>query len=131
MEKREKIKQIYQKFNVNVGEEYIDEIMKNKERLESLMRTYKDEEIDSMNEIFGKDYSNKVFTEKELEFASKMDLFDRYMINVAKEIWKVKDNTKVLKAYLKILENEGKEKGKKVLNSFKEREVIVNISNGY
>ena len=102
MEKREKIKQIYQKFNVNVGEEYIDEIMKNKERLESLMRTYKDEEIDSMNEIFGKDYSNKVFTEKELEFASKMDLFDRYMINVAKEIWKVKDNTKVLKAYLKI-----------------------------
>ena len=125
MEKREKIKQIYQKFNVNVGEEYIDEIMKNKERLESLMRTYKDEEIDSMNEIFGKDYSNKVFTEKELEFASKMDLFDRYMINVAKEIWKVKDNTKVLKAYLKILENEGKEKGKKILNSLKEREVIA------
>ena len=89
------------------------------------MRTYKNEEIDSMNEIFGKDYNNKVFTEKELEFASKMDLFDRYMINVAKEIWKVKDNTKVLKAYLKILENEGKEKGKKVLNSLKESEVIA------
>lgn len=125
MEKREKVKQIYQKFNVNVGEDYIDEIMKNKERVEGLMRTYKDEEIDSMNEIFGKDYNNRVFTEKELEFASKMDLFDRYMINVAKEIWKVKDNTKVLKAYLKILENEGKEKGKKVLNSLKEREVIA------
>lgn len=125
MEKREKVKQIYQKFNVNVGEDYINEIMKNKERVEGLMRTYKNEEIDSMNEIFGKDYNNKVFTEKELEFASKMDLFDRYMINVAKEIWKVKDNTKVLKAYLKILENEGKEKGKKVLNSLKESEVIA------
>lgn len=125
MEKREKIKRIYQKFNVNVGEDYIDGIMKNKERAEGLMRTYKDEEIDSMNEIFGKDYNNKVFTKKELEFASKMDLFDRYMINVAKEIWKVKDNTKVLKAYLKILENEGKEKGKNALNSLKESEVIA------
>lgn len=125
MEKREKVKQIYQKFNVNVGEDYINEIMKNKERVEGLMRTYKDEEIDSMNEIFGKDYNNKVFTEKELEFVSKMDLFDRYMIEVAKEIWKVKDNTKVLKTYLKILENEGREKGKKVLDSLKEREVIM------
>lgn len=125
MEKREKIKQIYQKYKVGINEEYLGGIMNNLQRVDKFMQLYRDEEIDSMNEIFGKDYNNKVFTEKELKFASKIDLFDRYIIKVAKEIWKAKDDTQVLRAYLKILESEGKEKGKKILNSLKEREVIM------
>jgi len=99
--------------------------MNNPQRVENFMRMYKDEKIDSMNTIFEKDYNNKVFTKLELKFVSKMDLFDPYTIKVAKEIWKVKDDIKVSKAYLKILENEGKEKGNKMLNYLKESEVIA------
>lgn len=125
MEKREKIKQIYQKYDVKIGEDYLEGIMNNRRRVDSLMRMYKNEEIDSMNEIFGKDYSNLYFTQEELEFVAKMDLFDPYTIKVAKEIWNVKDDTQLLKVYLKILENEGKEKDRKLLNSLKESEVIA------
>ena len=53
MGKREKVKQIYNKFGIIVKEDYIDGIMANKEWLEGVMRLYKEEEIDSMNYIFG------------------------------------------------------------------------------
>lgn len=129
MEQREKIKQIYKKHSIRIGEDYLEGIMNNPQRVDGLMRTYKNEEIDSMNEIFGKDYSNLYFTQEGLEFVSKMDLFDQYTIKVAKEIWNVKDNTQLLKVYLKILENESVEKGKKLLKSLQEKEVIAKASN--
>ena len=108
MEQREKIKQIYKKHSIRIGEDYLEGIMNNPQRVDGLMRTYKNEEIDSMNEIFGKDYSNLYFTQEGLEFVSKMDL---------------------LKVYLKILENESVEKGKKLLKSLQEKEVIAKASN--
>lgn len=51
------------------------------------MRLYKDEEIDSMNYIFGKDRNNKYFTELELRLASKIDLFNRKTIEFYKNIY--------------------------------------------
>ena len=81
--------------------------MKNKKRVKGDMRLYKQEEIDSMQEILGKQHDNYYFTREELDFVSKIDLFDPYMISVAKEIWKQKDNPKMLKMYLAILEKEG------------------------
>lgn len=129
MEKREKIKKIYQKYDVNINEDYMQEIMNNPQRVDNLMRMYKEEEINAMNEIFDKDENNKVFTREELEFVKDIDLFDRASIKVTKEMWKTKDDTQVLKSYIKILENEGKQKGKELLNIFTKKEVVTNVSN--
>lgn len=46
---KEKIKQIYQKYDIIVDNRSMDKILKNKQTVEGLMRIYKDEEIESMN----------------------------------------------------------------------------------
>lgn len=103
MEKREKVKQIYNKFGIIVGEDYIDGIMENKERLEGMMRLYKEEEIDSMNYIFGKSHDNKHFTEFKLELASKIDLFNRNTIKICRDIYKNRNNDKELREILEYI----------------------------
>lgn len=45
MEKRKMIKQIYQKTNILVGEDYIDNIMKDEKRVEAFMKLYEREKI--------------------------------------------------------------------------------------
>lgn len=103
----EKIEKSIKKNKIEVDDDYIKNAMKNKKRVKGDMRLYKQEEIDSMQEILGKQHDNYYFTREELDFVSKIDLFDPYMISVAKEIWKQKDNPKMLKMYLAILEKEG------------------------
>lgn len=87
MKKREKIKSIYQKHGVNIEEDYLDGIMRDKKKVKALMRVFKNEEIDSMNYIFGKPNNNKYFTKDELQIASKMNLFNRKLVEVYKKIW--------------------------------------------
>lgn len=87
MEIKEKIRKVYQKNNIIVNDETVEAIMQDKKKTEGLMRLYKDKEIDSMNYIFGKDKENKYFTEFELNLASKIDLFDRKVIDICKSIW--------------------------------------------
>ena len=84
---KEKIKQIYQKFEIIVDDQTIENILKDKEKVQGLMRIYKDEEIDSMNYIFGKDNNNKYFTEFELQAASKINLFNRKVLKRCRSIW--------------------------------------------
>lgn len=103
MEEREKIKKIYEKSNVKVSEDYIDNIMKDKARVKDFMRMYKQEEIWSMNEILGKSYDNNYFTEFELEAMSKLNLFDRRIIKLAKLIWQNKDNENKLNKIMLVL----------------------------
>ena len=69
--------------------------------------------------------NNKVFTQLEIEFASKMDLFDPYIIEVAKEIWKQKDNPKILKIFLNIAKNEQAEEDVRLIKKLQKREVIA------
>lgn len=103
MGKREKIKQIYQKLDMKVGEGYIDRIMKDKERVKDFMRLYKEEEIDSMNYILGKPANNLYFSEFELEAMSKINLFNRKVIEWCKLIWENKDNEEELNKIQEIL----------------------------
>lgn len=110
MKIKEKIKKIYQKYDVNINEDYMQGIMDNPQRVDSLIRMYKEEEINSMNEIFDKPYDNKYFTEFELKAVQNIDLFDRKVIGICKIIWKNRNNKKKLESFLKQLE---------------EREVIV------
>ena len=90
MEKREKIRDIYKKHGVSIGDEMIEMIIKDSERCKSLMRVYKQEEMDSMNYILGKDKTNKVFTKFELEAMNKIDLFNRKVVEICKKIWEDK-----------------------------------------
>lgn len=87
MEIKEKIKKVYQKNNIIVNDETIEAIMQDKERTKGLMRLYKDEEIDSMNYIFGKPKGNLYFTKFEVEATSKIDLFNRKVVEICKNIY--------------------------------------------
>lgn len=106
MNKKEKIKQIYAKNNIEVNDEYIENAMQDKERVKAFMRLYKQEEIDSMNYILGKPYDNKVFTKFELEAMSKIDLFNRKVINICKTIWDNRDNPEKLQQFKEQLDAE-------------------------
>lgn len=86
-----------------------------------IVRIYKQEELETMNEIFDKDKNNKVFTQLELEFVSKMDLFDPYIIKVANMIWKQKDNPKMLKIFLNIAKNEQAEEDVRLIKKLQEK----------
>lgn len=104
MRKKEKIKKVYQKNNIIVNDETVEAIMQDKERTKGLIRIYKQEEMDSMNYILGKDKNNKIFTKEELELMNKIDLFDRKVVNICKVIWDNKDNTEKLEKFMKTLE---------------------------
>ena len=95
MEEKEKIKQIYQKLEVGIREEDIDLILKDKEKTKQFMKLFKQEELDSMNYIFGKPDNNKVFTQFELEAVSKIDLFDRTQVEASKNIWKSRNRREI------------------------------------
>ena len=87
MEIKEKNKKIYKKNNVKVSEDYIDNITEDEERVKSFMRIYKKEEINSMNYILGKSPDNKIFTKGELELCSKIDLFNKKVVEICKHIY--------------------------------------------
>ncbi len=106
MEIKEKIRKIYQKNNIIVNDETIEAIIQDKERTKGLMKLYKDEEIESMNYIFGKSKDNMYFTQLELKIASKIDLFDKRIREMGREIYKNRNNSKKLREIIKKYELE-------------------------
>ena len=111
MNEREKIEQIYQKSNVKVSKEYIDNIMKDAKRVQMFMERYEQEKIESMNYIFNKPDDNKNFTKFELEAMNKINLFDRKMVKLCKIIWDNKDNPEQLEKFEKQIQEELKKRG--------------------
>ena len=103
MEKKEKIKNVYKKLGILVDNNTINEILKDKERTENIIRLYKKEEMDSMNYIFSKQKDNKSFTMFELEAANKIDLFDRTIVEWCKLIWDNRNNETNINEILKAL----------------------------
>ena len=87
MEIKEKIRKVYQKNGIEVDDEYIEYKMKDKEKVKQFMRIYKQEEVNSMNYILGKPKDNQIFTKDELELMSKVNLFDRKVVEVCKHIY--------------------------------------------
>lgn len=106
MEKKEKIRKIYEKNNVEVDDDYIENAMKDSKRVEAYMRLYKQEEMESMNYILGKPEDNKIFTKFELEAMSKIDLFNRKVVNACKLIWDNQNNPEQLDKFYNQLSNE-------------------------
>lgn len=103
MEKREKIKKIYQKYDVCIKEDYLEEIMQDKKRVNDFMRLYKEEELKSMNFILGKEENNRAFTKFESEALGQIDLFDSKVVNICKVIWDNRDNEEKLNSFMKQL----------------------------
>lgn len=58
-----------------------------KTKNKKFIRFYNDEEIKSMNFLFGKNNSNNWFTQEELAFACDVDLLDRENLEYAKNDW--------------------------------------------
>lgn len=81
------IKKVYQKNGITVGDEMIDYIINTPKRKEGIIRLYKQEEVNSMNYILGKPEDNTIFTKFELELCSKIDLFNRKVVNRCKNIY--------------------------------------------
>lgn len=84
--------------------------MTDEERTKGLIKLYEQEEINSMNYILGKPEDNKRFTMFEIEAMSKINLFNRKVVNICKLIWDNKDNEEKLEEILNKLkeaENNG------------------------
>lgn len=103
MEKREMIKQIYQKMKIEVDKDYMDNIMKDEKRVNAFMELYEREKIESMNYILGKPFDNTCFTEFELKAMSIINLFNRKVIELVKLIWQNKNSETKLNEILDYL----------------------------
>lgn len=87
MEIKEMIRKVYQKNGVQVDDDYIEYKMKDEQTVKDFMRLYKQEEMDSMNYILGKDKDNKVFTKDELELINTINLFNKKVVEACKIIY--------------------------------------------
>ena len=83
------------------------------------MKLYKREEMESMNYILGKPEDNRIFTKFELEAMSKVDLFNRKVVNICKLIWDNRDNEEILEEILKVLKEAEKNGNTSITNSGK------------
>lgn len=59
----------------------------NKEKVKNFIRFYENDEIESLNLLFGKNVNNNWFTQEELAFASDVNLFDKEHVGRARMDW--------------------------------------------
>ena len=97
------IKDCYRSNGVKVDQDYIDNILKDKKRVEQFRELHEREKRWNMNYILGKPLENNEFTDFELEAISKIDIFNKKVVRISKIIWKNKDNLEKLEEILKQL----------------------------
>nr|DAI88352.1 MAG TPA: hypothetical protein [Caudoviricetes sp.] len=107
MEIKEKIKNYYTGMGIKVDNAYIEGILKDSKRTNKIIRLYKQEEVNKMNIMFDKEIGNSIFTREELTFANQFDLSDEHIEEVARLIWKYRNNERVLKLMQNIVQTEG------------------------
>lgn len=56
-------------------------------KIKNFIRFYNDEEIQSMNFLFGKDSSNTWFTQEELSYCCDIDLSSKENLEIARNNW--------------------------------------------
>lgn len=106
MELKDRIQNYYKSEKIKVDDEFVSGVIADKDRANKLIKFFEPIEIKAMNHIYGKDENNKYFTEYELESASKVNLFDKKVVNLCKIIWNNRNNTKKLESEQKLLFNE-------------------------
>ena len=107
------IKDCYRSNGVKVDQDYIDNILKDKKRVEQFRELHEREKRQNMNYILGKPLENNEFTDFELEAISKIDIFNKKVVRISKIIWENKDNLEKLEEISKQLniEFEKRKKG--------------------
>ena len=103
MKNKEKIRKVYTKYGIDVDNKTIEILMTDEERTKGIIKLYKQEELESMNYILGKPADNKEFTKFELEGMSKINLFNRKVVNICKMIWDNRENPEQLERFQQIL----------------------------
>ena len=83
------------------------------------MELYEREKIESMNYILGKPENNNKFTKFELRAISKIDLFDRKVVNICKFLWENRNDDGKLEEILKMLKGEKNNGNTSIINSEK------------
>lgn len=106
MELKDRIQNYYKSEKIKVDDEFVSGVIADKDRANKLIKFFEPIEIKAMNYIYGKDENNKYFTEYELESVSKVNLFDKKVVNLCKIIWDNRNNTKKLESEQKLLFNE-------------------------
>ena len=91
-----------------MDDEFVRGVIADKNRANKLIRFLELIEIKAMNYIYGKDENNKYFTEYEIESASKVNLFDKKVVNLCKIIWDNRNDTERLEKFIKQLKSEQK-----------------------
>jgi hypothetical protein len=101
----EKLSPEYHKAWLNgIMTEELSNELENLRLQEDILRIYKQEEIDTMNYILGKQKNNNYFTEFELKAMAQIDLSDRKVVDICKIIWDNKDDEEKLKSFKKQLD---------------------------
>ena len=108
MELKDRIKNYYKSEKIKVDDEFVRGVIADKNRANKLIKFLELIEIKAMNYIYGKDENNKYFTEYEIESASKVNLFDKKVVNICKIIWDNRNDTERLEKFIKQLKSEQK-----------------------
>lgn len=93
------IKDCYRSNGIKVDQDYIDDILKNKKRVEQFRELHEKEKRWNMNYVLGKPLDNMEFTDFEIEALSKIDIFNRKLLKICKVIWDNKDNPEKLEEF--------------------------------
>lgn len=70
------------------------------------MRIYSNEEFKIIDTILDKEEKNKIYTQEEWNFVKDLDFSDKALPEIAKLVWKYRNNNKFLNSMLKILKDE-------------------------
>ena len=108
MELKDRIKNYYKSEKVKVDDEFVSGVIADKDRANKLIKFFEPIEVKAMNYIYGKDENNKYFTEYELESVSKVNLFDKNVVNLCKIIWDNRNDTERLEKFIKQLKSKQK-----------------------
>lgn len=87
MEIKEKVKEYYAGIGIEVDNNYIESILKDSERTNKIVRFYEEEKVNTMNYILGKPQGNNYFTQFELEAMSTINLFNKKVVEICKNIY--------------------------------------------
>lgn len=105
MDLKERIKNYYKSEKIKVDDEFVNEVIADKDRSNKLIKFFEPIELKAMNYILGKDKDNKVFSEYESNALLDVDLFNKKVVNLCKIIWDNKDDNEKIEKFLTILNN--------------------------
>ena len=92
------------------------------------MRIYNNEEYKIMQYILGKSKDDNSYTEEEWNFVKDLDFNDEALPEIAKLVWKNRNNPKAIALILKILKDEGIEEYNSIVDKV-QKEGVAYVSN--